>query len=174
VGKVPLRGRPLAGLDLTGIDWVIAGGEFSQVSLYVSERREQLHWIRESLVESYEGYLTASFDAPGRRGLQTRLRGIEADELGECRRQATEAHRRQTVTLTRLRMIAPSSVVAAAETLHEADHAVVEAALDRCDVPDEDAWAQLRATQWEARSAFVDPVRRSIGLGPGAPIGHKT
>ena len=94
--------------------------------------------------------------------------------MEEYRRQAADAHRRQTATLTRLRMIAPSTVVLAAEALHEADHAVVDAAPDRPDVPDEDNWSQLRTMQWEARSAFVDQVRRSLRRGPTAPIGHKT
>ena len=147
---------------------------FAGLTLYVSGRREHLQWIRESLMNSYESYLTASFDAPGRRGRQARLRGDQGETLDEYRRQADDAHRRQTATLTRLRMIAPSTVVAAAEALHEADHAVVDAALAGPDVPDEDIWAQLRTMQWEARSAFVDQVRRSLGLGPAAPIGHTT
>lgn len=147
---------------------------FAGLTLYVSGRREHLQWIRKSLVDSYENYLTASFDAPGRRGLRARLRGDEGEALKEHRRQAADAHRRQTAILTRLRMIAPSNVVAAAEALHEADHAVVDAALGGSDVPGEDIWGQLRTTQWEARSAFVDHVRRSLGLGPSAPIGHQT
>ena len=146
---------------------------FAGLTLYVSGRREHLQRIRESLVNSYENYLTASFDAPGRRGLQARLRGDEGEALEGYRRQAANAHRRQTATLTRLRMIAPSAVVAAAEALHEADHAVVDAALDGSDVPGDDIWTQLRTMQWEARSAFVDQVRRSLRLGPSAPIGHK-
>lgn len=147
---------------------------FAGLTLYVSGRRQQLQWIRESLVNSYENYLTASFDAPGRRGLQARLRSDEGGELQEYRRQASDAHRRQTDALTRLRMIAPSTVVAAAEALHEADHAVVDAALDGADIPLEEIWAQLRTMQWDARSAFVDQVRRSLGLDPAAPIGHQT
>jgi hypothetical protein len=146
---------------------------FAGLTLYVSGRREHLQWIRESLLGSYENYLTASFDAPGRHGRQPRLRGDEGKALEEHRRKAADAQRRQTATLTKLRMIAPSSVVAAAEALHEADHAVVDAALDGPDVPDEDNWRQLRMMQWTARSAFVDQVRRSLGLGPSAPIGHK-
>lgn len=143
------------------------------LTLYVSGRREHLHWIRESLVNSYEDYLTASFDAPGQRGLQARIQGDDG-KLEEYRGQAADAHRRQTDALTRLRMIAPSSVVTAAEVLHEADHAVVDAALDGFAAPDEDTWARLRTMQWQARSAFVDQVRRSLGLGQAAPISHNT
>jgi hypothetical protein len=142
-------------------------------SLYVSGRREHLRWIRESLVASYEDYLTASFDAPGLRGLQARQRGDAGEALDPYRRQVADAHSNQTAALTRLRMIAPSDVVAAAETLHEADHAVT-AVLDATDIPDADTWAELRAQQWDARSAFVNQVRRSLGLGASAPIGHQS
>lgn len=104
------------------------------LTLYVTGRRDHLHWIRESLVDSYEKYLTASFEAPAHRGRQARLCGIEGQDLDEYRTQAAEAHHRQTDALTKLRMIAPATVVAAAE-----------AALDGPDVPDDDLWAQLRA-----------------------------
>jgi hypothetical protein len=83
-------------------------------------------------------------------------------------------HQRHRYALTRLRIIAPSTVVAAAEALHEADHAVVDAALDGSDIPREEIWAQLRTMQWDERSAFVDQVRRLLGLDPAAPIGHET
>lgn len=145
---------------------------FAGISLYVSGRREHLRWLRDSLVVSYEECLTASFDAPGRRAFEARLRG-DADALGEYRQQAAAAHGRQTATLTRLRMIAPADVVVAAEELHEADHAVVDVALETSSAVDEGAFAQLRSKQWEARSAFVAQVRRSLGLSQGAPIGHQ-
>jgi len=141
---------------------------FAGLTLYVSGRREHRRWIRDSLVESYVNYLTASFDGPGRRALGARRQADEAADLDEYRRQAAEAHGRQTAALTRLRMIAPPTVVAAAEALHEADHAVVDAALDESGLPAEDAWKQLRTMQWSARSAFVDQARRSLGLAPGA------
>jgi hypothetical protein len=45
--------------------------------------------------------------------------------------------------------------------------------LETSSAVDEGAWAQLRSNQWEARSAFVAQVRRSLGLNQGAPIGHQ-
>jgi hypothetical protein len=45
------------------------------LGLYVSGRREHRQWLRNSLVDSYMNYLTASFESGGREVLQARLRG---------------------------------------------------------------------------------------------------
>jgi hypothetical protein len=88
---------------------------FAGLSLYVSGRREHRRWLRDSLVDTYLEYLTASFDAPGMRAFRARLKGGEMPDLGEHRRQAAEARGQQTATLTKLRMIAPPNVVTAGE-----------------------------------------------------------
>lgn len=141
------------------------------LTLYLAGQREHRQWIRHSLVDSYVSYLTASFDSGARKAFEARLRGESLAALGDHQRQAAEVHGQQTAILTRLRMIAPSAVVTAAEALHEADHAVVDAVLDAPAMPDERIWEQLRSTQWSARSAFVDQARSSLGLGSGAQIG---
>jgi hypothetical protein len=66
-------------------------------------------------MDSYMSYLTASFESGGRKVLEARLRGEQIASVDEYRRQASEAHDRQTDVLTRLRIIAPWQVVEAAE-----------------------------------------------------------
>jgi hypothetical protein len=90
--------------------------------------------------------------------------------MDEYRQQASKAHDRQTDVLTRLRIIAPPAVVEAAEALHKVDHRVADTALASSAVPDNDTWQRLRQDQSSAQSAFVDQARRSLRLGPGAPI----
>jgi hypothetical protein len=141
------------------------------LTLYLSGRRQHRQWIRDTLIDSYVGFLTASFESGGRKVLEVRLRGEQIASVDEYRRHASDAHDRQTDVLTRLRMIAPSNVVEAAEALHEVDHAVVNTAVASSAVPDDGIWKQLRQSQWSAQSAFVGQARHSLGLGPSAPIG---
>ena len=140
------------------------------LGLYVSGRREHRQWLRNSLVDSYVNYLTASFESGGREVLQARLRGEQIASLGEYLQQASKAHDRQSDVLTRLRLIAPPAVVEAAVALHTVDHLVADTALASSAVPDNDTWQQLRQHQSSAQSAFVDQVRHSLRLGQGAPI----
>jgi hypothetical protein len=140
------------------------------LTLYVSGRREHRRWLRNSLVDSYVNYLTASFQSGGREVLQARLRGEQVTSLDEYRQHASRAHDRQTDVLTRLRIIAPPEMVKAAEALHMVDHLVVDSALAGSAVPDDDIWQQLRLKQSSAQSDFVDQARHSLRLGPSAPI----
>ena len=89
------------------------------LGLYVSGRREHRQWLRNSLVDSYVNYLTASFESGGREVLQARLRGEQIASLGEYLQQASKAHDRQSDVLTRLRLIAPPAVVEAAVALQQ-------------------------------------------------------
>jgi hypothetical protein len=140
------------------------------LGLYVSGRREHRQWLRNSLVDSYVNYLTASFESGGREVLLARLRGEQIASLDEYRQHASKAHDRQTDVLTRLRIIAPPAVVEAAVALHAVDHLVADTALASSAVPDNDTWQQLRQHQSSAQSAFVDQARHSLRLGQGAPI----
>ena len=70
------------------------------------------------------------------------------------------------------RMIAPGDVVAAAERLHEADHAVHAEVLHSGDLPNSERWTQLRRVQTEARRSLLDASRKALGLGAAIEIGH--
>ena len=145
---------------------------FSGLTLYVSGRREHRRWMRDSLVDTYVKFLGASFEGTAQgKAEKVRLQAGNTEVIDEYRAQIVDIHDLQTAMLIKLRMIAPSSVIKAAEKLHEADHAVTEAALESVDVAG-DSWSQLRSEQRTARGVFVDQGRRSLGFGQGAPISH--
>lgn len=148
-----------------GLAAVLAG-----VNLYVSGRRELNKWTRETLVEIFVIFLEASFahnhacrtaeDIPptdaGRRSLSAAV---------------VAAHDRETDTLTRLRLLAPSRVVAAAEALHKAEHKLAEACFlsgkPSVETPD-----IVRMPVRRARAAFLESARSTLRLRDTAPIGH--
>src|SRR5580704_7613923 len=145
---------------------------FSGLTLYVSGRREHRRWMRDSLVDTYVKFLGASFEGTAQgKAENVRLQADNAEVINDYRTQIAGIHDLQTAMLIKLRMIAPSSVVKAAENLHEADHVVTQAALESVDVAG-DSWGTLRSQQRAARTIFVDQGIRSLGLGQGAPIAH--
>jgi hypothetical protein len=76
--------------------------------------------------------------------------------------------------LTRLRLLAPADVVAAAERLHTADHRVQSDALNKPKLPLVAQWAELREEQRTAREQLLVVARRALGLGPAQPINMST
>jgi hypothetical protein len=148
-----------------GLAAVLAG-----VNLYVSGRRELNKWTRETLVELFVSFLEASFAhnhacwaaegfAPGTAA----HRGLSADSL--------IAHDREMDTLTRLRLLAPSRVVTAAEALHEAEHNLA----DTCFLSSErsvEAFDSARLPVRHARAAFLESARSALRLRDMAPIGR--
>lgn len=148
-----------------------AAAVFSALSLIVAGRREQRKWRRDSLVEALVDFIGGSFAGGGQRVLDARRRG---EPLDGHRASTEAAHGRQTESLTRLRLIAPAAVVVAAERLHEADHAVHDAALDGpVEDPEPDRWARLRQDQARARESLLDSARRSLREGAGPPVRHR-
>jgi hypothetical protein len=69
---------------------------------------------------------------------------------------------------TRLRMMAPGSVVVAAEDMHEADDAVADAVPGASSTVNQGAWAHLCSRRGRASSRFVANARRSLGSNRGA------
>lgn len=142
---------------------------FSLVTLWVSGRREQRKWRRDTLVEALVDFVSGSFAGGGQRVLQARLDG---ESLEPHRVKTKEAHSRQTEALTRLRLLAPWAVIVAAERLHEADHAVQDRVLGESEVPADAEWTHLRHEQALARTELLNAARRALGERDGPPVGH--
>lgn len=158
---------PALGAIAATIAAILAG-----LNLWVVGKREERRWTREALVDVLVAYLQTSFRNEARAILEGRLRGCTEQQLALWRGTCDDAHADQMQTLTRLRLLAPASLIAAAEELHTADHEVTTYASE---VPDADvgpAWQDLRQRQRSAREAVIVHGRTAIGVGNGAAIGH--
>ncbi|MGW4533536.1 hypothetical protein ACWEOI_21555 [Nocardia sp. NPDC004340] len=141
------------------------------ITLYISGRRENRKWLRESLIDAYVDYLDASFRSGGAYARIARVEGHDASLFAELRTRTDVAYDAQGVVLTRLRLIAPRSVVSAAEELHLADYGVRRATFDRPQPPtDDDEWIAARNEQHRSRENFIRVARQSLRLGQGSAI----
>jgi hypothetical protein len=97
------------------------------VNLYVLGRRERHRWIREILLGEYAAYLNASFGATStaKTYVNTAADDAKPETQSAADSQIKEFHDQQMGILTRLRLLAPADVVAAAEDVHRADHDAV-------------------------------------------------
>lgn len=97
------------------------------VNLYILGRRERHRWLSEILLDEYARYLDASFRATSTAKTYT---VIAEDDANPGARSAVDSqikdfHDQQMSILTRLRLLAPAGVVAAAAQVHQADHDAV-------------------------------------------------
>ncbi|MEV0539260.1 hypothetical protein [Nocardia salmonicida] len=132
-------------------------------TLYVTGRREQQRWLRESLIEAYVEYLEASFAGRPAKTLEARLENDETGISGQ-RENSETARRRAMASLTRLRLIAPRKVIEAAENLHLADVEAMAVAF-KGPLPPDETWHAARKHQLACRDTFIDAVRRSLRTG---------
>jgi hypothetical protein len=141
------------------------------INLYVSGRRELNKWTREALIETFVTFLDASFRQ--NRACRTLASGVSPTEEDRTRlhRAVVAAHDLQTDTLTRLRLLAPSRVVTAAEALHEAEHKLASVCIAeprRSAEELEDARVPVR----RARAHLLESARSTLRLRDTAAIGH--
>jgi hypothetical protein len=148
-----------------GVAALLAG-----INLYVSGRRELDKWTRETLVEALVVFLDSSFK---QSGLCTSFISPNSPlEDGERLRTAVIAtHDLQTDTLTRLRLLAPSRVVTAAESLHRADHGLIALCFMES-VPQAETIDAHRMLIRRVRQQFVESARSTLRLKDTAEIGH--
>jgi hypothetical protein len=128
-------------------------------------------WTREALVEAFVAFLAASFRQTGVCRILTSQASLPDPERHDLRTAVIEVHDLETDILTRLRLLAPSRVVKAAETVHEAEHRLVavcfEEPLPRSDVIDS-AVVPVR----RAHAQFLEAARSTLRLSDTAAIGH--
>lgn len=142
------------------------------VNLYVSGRRELSRWKRETLVEAFVTFLDASFGQNAAcRTLTTSGITPTGQERNRLRAKVVAAHDIETDTLTRLRLLAPSKVVMAAEALHEAEHRLVAASFAE-PVPAAEALEVIRMPVRRARANLLESARATLRLRDTAGITH--
>jgi hypothetical protein len=142
----------------------------SGVNLYVGGRREEYRWNREALIEAFVTFVGASFSLNAACSAGARV-GRQDQASRDYALQAIEAHDTETSTLTRLRLLASSALVAEAEALHEAEHRLVKISFS--DDPAEQAERQAeRIMVRTARERLVKVARADLHLRDAAPIAH--
>lgn len=163
-GAVDVIGAVTAGA--AGLAAVLAG-----VNLYISGRRELHKWTRETLLEALVIFLDTSFklsDVCAHAASWNSLPDLERNRL---RKTVIVAHDLQTETLTRLRLLAPSHVVIAAESLHRASHELVFICFIEPLQSTEVKESALLLVQ-RARQQFLESARSTLRLTDTAAISH--
>jgi hypothetical protein len=160
-------------VNIVGVITASAAGlaaALAGANLYISGRRELNKWTRESLVESLVIFLDTSFKLRStcRQLLSARSGDKEHQELI---RAVISGHDLETETLTRLRLLASSRVVRAAENLHTADHNLAYTCFQGCSDPAtlESSFSAVR----QARASFIESARFAFRLKDSAPITHR-
>ncbi len=145
-----------------------AAALFSGATLVLVPGRERQKWIRETSVDSYEAFLNDSFES-GRICADARRILARGDQLpDDLRHRTRELRDRKNQHRSRLRLLAPTSVIRAMTGVHEADDQVVDLAFQHplCPHPQ---WQAAIEGRKAARQAFVNAVRGALKL-PGTGV----
>jgi hypothetical protein len=161
-------------VDVTGLVTAGAAGlaaVLAGANLWISGRRELNKWKREALVEAFVTFLDASFKQNGTCTKLTSPGLKTSTERHRLHIAAVEAHDMETDTLTRLRLLAPSRLIAAAEALHEAEHRLVATCFTQ-PLPLEETLDTVRLAARSARVKLLESARQALRLRDTAAIGH--
>jgi hypothetical protein len=139
-----------------GIAAVLAG-----VNLYVSGRRELDKWTRETLIETLSAFLDSSFDN-SRTCEAIYILSPQNQERDQLRSAIIAAHEGEIEALTRLRILAPPSLVEVALILLEAEYRLVEHCF--CDAIQSDTYHVLFGSIDENRALFIEAARSALGI----------
>ena len=141
----------------------------SGVNLWLAGQREINSWAREALVEALVSFFDTSFKLRGSCRRLIHLAVEKEFEAQEIRLEIVAAHNLETDTLTRLRLLAPSRVVRAAEGLHEADHRVIDAYFS--DSPHVE-YSQALINTRLASAKYISAARSAFRLRDTAAMRH--
>jgi hypothetical protein len=149
----------------------VLAATLAAVNLYITGRREVHKWTREALVEALVLFLDTSIRQGGICAAVVTRNSFPDPERDSLRRDAIAVHDLQTETLTRLRLLAPSRVVAAAHALHEAGHELMSVCFATpSQSPETNARAQ--ALVQHTRQQFLESARSTLRLTDTAVIQH--
>jgi hypothetical protein len=107
-------------MDLAGVVSAVAATAaalLAGLNLYVTGRRQDVVWARETLVDAFERFLTASFavNEACREGARIHAQNGNPEELRRVKLEAlTALHSAQMPTLTRIRLLSTPAAAAAA------------------------------------------------------------
>jgi len=159
---------------VSAVDYVTATAAalaaiLSGVNLWLTGRRELNRWARDTLVESLVTFFDTSFKL--RSSCRELISLAKTDKAKiQARVKIIAAHDLETDTLTRLRLLAPSKIVVAAEALHEADHAIADAYFS---IDPETSFELALVRTRAARVEFIRAARLAFRLRDMAAISHR-
>jgi hypothetical protein len=140
------------------------------INLYITGRRELHKWTRDALVEALVVFLDSSIKQGGLCMAAVSWDSLPEVERDRIRRDIITMHDLQTETLARLRLLAPSRVVAAAQALHQVGHELMSACLP---IPSRTAEVNAIALALQhARQQFLESARSTLRLADTAVIQH--
>ena len=146
----------------------VAAAILSGVNLYLSGRRELNKWTRESLINVLAIFLDASFKHASACRSIFRLAPTQ-DEVKRLRKAIIAAHEIENEQLTRLRLLAPPSVVTTAQKLKESEYYLAEPCFLSFN-PDDSSDVLIQPV-WRCRANFIKAARAALGLREAAGTG---
>jgi hypothetical protein len=159
-------------MDVIGAVTAAAAGlaaALSGFNLYVSGRRDFHKWRRDALVEAFVTFMQAGFNQTRAcHAIATATMSFDRDHLREI---VVNGHDLESETLTRIRLLAPASVVKAAEMVHEAIHKQVEVFFAE-PLPAAEIRDSSEMLVRHARTQFLDASRSALRLGATYIIEH--
>jgi hypothetical protein len=141
------------------------------VNLYVTGQREHHKWTRDTLVELFVTFLDASFKHGS--ACSALLRATPGDGgPHQLHRTVLATHNVEMETVTRLRILAPARIVAAAQALIVSEHALAAAAFSKKKTLAEDDIRNLYSPVERARAEFLESARTALRVKKVAGTGN--
>lgn len=139
---------------------------FAGLNLYVSGKREHVKWAREALVDTFIGFLTASFD---HKDVCKRISGMPAaaEPTGDLKAlvERTEVlHDLMKSYVTRLRVLTTAEVADAAWRLHEHNDRYYDLVMRASGRPSPDEDEAARRAFDDDRNALVQAAKRVLAI----------
>ena len=141
-----------------GLAAVLAG-----VNLYVTGRREHNKWTRDTLVELFVTFFDASIKHGSACGALLRATPRYGGPH-QLRKAVLAARDIELETLTRLRILAPVRVVAAAQALLVSEYQLAVASFSEKTPLAEDDIRKLMVPVQRARAEFLESTRTTLGI----------
>jgi hypothetical protein len=155
--------------ELVGAIAASAAAVLSGITLWFTAHRDERRWRRDALVDTLVQLLDASFALPDTVAFEARRTGKDLESVRDA---ARVAHDQLVSALTRLRVLASTTVVEKAEALHSMDDAAIDVVLshDATPLPSIEEWRNLVDRRRAARTDLLSASRKSLGLGPARPL----
>jgi hypothetical protein len=155
-----------------------AAAALSGGTLWITGHREERKWRRDAVVETTCQFLDASYRRIHSSTARAAWRNGDLQADLERKKEAYDAQRS---ALTRLRLLAPTPVVAEAEKVLVADGAACDAIFGpdsvgsgQKDLPRLEQWERLQEERRIARQGFLDAFRTAAGLGAAKTLASKS
>jgi hypothetical protein len=133
----------------------------------ITNKRDEKRWRRDSLLDAMAGFLDGSFQRYSLRAFNLKREGGDTSKYDE---RSLAGRHQQNSALTRLRLLAPSEIVEAAELVRAADDEVAEWFTSDLAESLPSTWSSLNDRRQAARTRMLSAYRHAFGLGRARTI----